>query len=524
MRAGVYVRVSIDRDGQSESPARQLADCREVAQRKGVEVVDVYEDRDTSAFSASTRRPEYERLVADARAGRLDTIIFWKLDRITRQGLRGLVGLLDLGVKLISATEDIDTTTAMGEGVAGILASVAKQESQNTSLRVTRARRAAAEAGKMSTGGPRPYGFRRDGTVVEAEAAIVREVARRVLDGESFRQIAADLNTREVPTSTGAQWHSSVLASMVRSPLRAGFQVYRGEVIGEAPERAILTPSQHQALVAAKHEPRAYRKPHHLLAGITYCGSCGGKMKTMGFRMKNGQPFPRYQCVRTPGTANCGKVAATKVGLDAHVRDVLFGALAAGHLPPDRRSPDLDAATLRRLLVEDEARLAELSRARFVDDQITEAEWKAARAPLAERMDRTTAALASLADEQARVDATRGLRPGSRDELEAWWESADDHERRDAVHAAVARVEVRPAARRGGNVFDTSRVSVYLDWSVLEKVAARGDPNAPAPQPDPADLLALDAQHAAEKIIQANPDLEPRRDEIERQIIEDGAA
>ena len=61
---------------------------------------------------------------------------------------------------------------------------------------------------------------------------------------------------------------------------------------------------------------RVFRKPYHLLAGIIYCLECGGKMKTMGFRMRNGKPFERYQCVKNLGQVNCGKVAITKRSTD----------------------------------------------------------------------------------------------------------------------------------------------------------------------------------------------------------------
>src|SRR4051794_16124130 len=126
-RAGIYLRVSQDRDGTSASPERQLEDCRAVSQRKGLEVIQIYEDRE-SAFAKSARRPEYKRLLADLEEGRIDTVVFWKLDRLTRQGLTGLHPLLALNAKLVSANEEIDTTSAMGEGIAGLLASMAKQE------------------------------------------------------------------------------------------------------------------------------------------------------------------------------------------------------------------------------------------------------------------------------------------------------------------------------------------------------------------------------------------------------------
>ncbi|HEY2330536.1 MAG TPA: recombinase family protein, partial [Acidimicrobiales bacterium] len=86
MRAILYTRLSIDRDGTAEGPDRQRADCRRLAEAKGWEVVAEYEDRDMSAFSGK-RRPGYEAVLDDLRSGRADVVLAWKLDRLSRQGL-----------------------------------------------------------------------------------------------------------------------------------------------------------------------------------------------------------------------------------------------------------------------------------------------------------------------------------------------------------------------------------------------------------------------------------------------------
>lgn len=413
-------------------------------------------------------------MLKDLEAGVIDTIVFWKLDRLTRQGLTGLHPLLALDAKLVSANEEIDTTSAMGKGVAGLLASMAEQESENTSLRVRRAHQAAAEKGTMHSGGPRGYGYTRGGLIVPEEAEVVREVARRALDGESFRSIAKDLNERGVTTTTGGPWHSSVLANLARSPRLAGLRTYNGDVY-EGSWTAILSVSDHRKLVASKSEPRVLRRPYHLLAGIIYCGECGGKMKTMGFRMKNGQPFERYQCVPAPGQVNCGHVAVTKKSTELFVKDELFAALFAGELLPDEGTPPVQRSEefLRHLLDDDRQALNDLAVTRFADRVITHAEYLAARAPLEERIVATERELADLQLEADQSDALDSLRPGKREDLEAWWERSDQHKRRDAIHAAVRRVEIRPAKRRGGNKFDHTRVTVLFNWPLLLKIAER---------------------------------------------------
>jgi hypothetical protein len=93
-RAGVYTRISLDRWGTSEAPERQLADCRDEIERRGLVLIEHYSDRDVSAYK-QVRRPQYERMLRDLRAGRLDVVVVWKLDRLTRQGIRGINQFID---------------------------------------------------------------------------------------------------------------------------------------------------------------------------------------------------------------------------------------------------------------------------------------------------------------------------------------------------------------------------------------------------------------------------------------------
>jgi site-specific DNA recombinase len=89
LTAGIYARISYVRreDGTKErlGVERQVPPCRELARRKGWTLVEpVYEDNDLSAFSGK-RRPGYEQLLADAKAGRINVIVAWHADRLTRQ-------------------------------------------------------------------------------------------------------------------------------------------------------------------------------------------------------------------------------------------------------------------------------------------------------------------------------------------------------------------------------------------------------------------------------------------------------
>lgn len=452
----------MDRDGTSEAPGRQLADCRGLAEREGLDVVEVYEDR-ASAYTRSSKRPAYERLLADLSAGRIDTVIVWKLDRLTRRGVGALGPFLADGVRVASVVEGVDTRTPEGETILAILAGQAKGESRNTSVRIRRQQQAAAEAGEFHTGGQRAYGYSRAGEVVDAEAAVIREAARRALAGESWRGIALDLNERGVTTSTGGRWYANSLVNVVRSPRLAGFRVHRGRQHRGA-WTPILTVAEHDALRRTRGESRTLRQRQNLLVGLVWCGRCGGRMRTMG--AKAGQ----YQCHSQPGAENCGRVTVSQAPAEAHVVDTLLTLLAAGHLRPGKAKPKESDEQLEQRVSECERSITELTRAHFVDRVIGYDDFLGAQRELEERAAAAEAELARREEERERARRVRGLRPGSRADLDAWWAAATAEERYDAVHAAVERVTVNPAVQRG-NRFDTRRVVVELNWELLEQIA-----------------------------------------------------
>jgi DNA invertase Pin-like site-specific DNA recombinase len=486
-RAGIYTRVSLDRDGTSESPDRQEADCRALAAKNGWQVVEVYSDRNISAFKRGVRRPEYERLLADLRFGLLDVIIVWKLDRLTRAGA-GILGLLDehKDARLVTVMDNIDTATSGGRLVISVLAEQARAESTNTSDRVTRAHQAAAANGRMHSGGSRQYGYTRDAVIVPEEAVVVSEVYKRIMSGESLRRIAYDLNERGVDTTKGNQWTSQSLGQMMRSPRLAGLRTYNGEVMRGA-WKPILRLRLHEDLLAALDKTPAVRRTvrRHLLTGLVTCQLCGGKLKTLGFRMKNGKPFERYQCVGQPGMINCGKVAIAKNSTDAYVTERLIDFLATAGLRP---LDDLgDDGELHQLLADDRKALAELVRERFVNRTIGDDAFVPARVALEERIATTEQALVVI--EQRRERSAIGSLPlGDRDALEVWWDKASMEERRHLLAKTLHRVVIHPAKRRGGNVFDTNRVEFDWRWDVWMDSAARFEDHA-----TPEQLSALTA-------------------------------
>lgn len=338
-RAAIYTRISVDRDGKSEAPGRQEADCRALAKLRGWKVTKVYSDRDLSAYSRVVERPQYDHLIRDLEDRVVDALIVWKLDRLTRRGVVGVAQFLrvleDTGAELVSVQEPfIDTTSPIGKGVLGLMASMAEQESENTSIRTKRTHLEAAKNGKMHTGGNRQYGYTKDGKVDPDEAAVILEAVDRVLTGESLRSIATDFNARGIRTSAvgkrrrprphqlvdpelldengryelRGEWRSVTLSQVLRSPMLAGMRKHNGHV-SRGTWEPIISEEIHEELLrvlASRRTDQSAEDRSHLLsgAGVIRCGECGRPMRRMSFRQKNTRDsrlFHRYQCAKQPG-------------------------------------------------------------------------------------------------------------------------------------------------------------------------------------------------------------------------------
>ena len=126
-----------------------------------------------------------------------------------------------------------------------------REESKKTSERMTAVRAREAREGKPRPSGQRGFGYSLDWmTIDEAEAALIREAADRVLRGESTYAIATDWNARGVPTVNGKQWSVNVLVTIMGSPRIAGLREHHGAVVAEGTWPAIIDRATHEQLRA----------------------------------------------------------------------------------------------------------------------------------------------------------------------------------------------------------------------------------------------------------------------------------
>src|SRR6202166_3710165 len=147
MRVAIYARCSTL---SGQDPTMQTRELREYAERRGWSVAGEYVDIGISGTKA--KRPELDRLMADAHRRRFDAVVVWKFDRFARSVshlLRALETFSVLGVEFVSLSEQVDTSTPMGKMVFTVLGAVAELERSLIVERVRAGMRNARAKGKQ---------------------------------------------------------------------------------------------------------------------------------------------------------------------------------------------------------------------------------------------------------------------------------------------------------------------------------------------------------------------------------------
>src|SRR6478672_8370589 len=207
VRCAIYTRVStesgLDQDFNSLDAQYDAAQAyiRSQAHAGWTLVRTRYDD---GGFSGgSTDRPALQQLLNDIRAHRINVIVVYKVDRLTRSlaDFAKLVELFDAhGVSFVSVTQQFNTTTSMGRLTLNVLLSFAQFEREVTSERM-RDKIAASKRKGLWVGGNLPLGYEmknRKVVVVEEEAERVRTIFRRYLELGSLNLLMADLRKRGI--------------------------------------------------------------------------------------------------------------------------------------------------------------------------------------------------------------------------------------------------------------------------------------------------------------------------------------
>ena len=293
IRCAIYTRVSTDHgldqefnslDAQYDAASAYI---KSQAHAGWALIRSRYDDGGYSG--GSTDRPDLQRLLDDIRARKIDVIVVYKVDRLTRSlaDFAKLVELFDVqGVSFVSVTQQFNTTTSMGRLTLNVLLSFAQFEREVTSERI-RDKIAASKRKGLWVGGPLPLGYAMKDdkiAVVEDEAERVRLIYRRYLELSGVNALVRDLRDKNIRTkarrrATGAT-HGGIpfgrgsLFYLLRNRFYTGEVKYKGEILpGEQPaimESELFDAVQQKLTDQWSHRNHAKTKSDHLLTGLLY--------------------------------------------------------------------------------------------------------------------------------------------------------------------------------------------------------------------------------------------------------------
>ena len=330
-RAAIYARVSDKSQAEDDktSISEQIADMETYCESRGLTITARYQE---VGKGWSKKRPEFQRMLADAKLRRFDTVVCWKSDRLSR-GMYPAAALMEVvearQIRLEAVMDAMDMKTF------GLMAAIGKIELDNFRERASLGKRGSAKQGRIPANGI-PYGYRigDDGKpdIVEAEAAIVRRIFNQYAhEGIGIPLIVRQLIDDEVPTGKpgSKRWHESHVHRILRNEAYKGTWWYGrtrqvttedGRMIYEQPKDTwievpfpplVAEETWDKVQDIKKHRvSRAKRntKVFYMLQHLVRCAECGmllgGRATRQNTVRRNGKVYhydldpPRryYQC------------------------------------------------------------------------------------------------------------------------------------------------------------------------------------------------------------------------------------
>ena len=229
MQTAIYCRVSTEEQATvGFSIHAQKDKLTKYAESNDWDIVDYYVDDGISGKNLTDRK-EVSRLIEDVKKGKINNVLIYKLDRLTRS-VKDLIYLIELfdshNCTFNSQTEKIDTSNAVGRMFVKIIGIFAEFERENLAERVTFGYEQKTKEGNYTNcNGVFGYDYlvgKGKLKVNKNEAIYVKKIFNWYLDGESMVKIAKKLKDLNVPTKRGGHWNQSTIYSILTNPLYIG--------------------------------------------------------------------------------------------------------------------------------------------------------------------------------------------------------------------------------------------------------------------------------------------------------------
>jgi site-specific DNA recombinase len=311
-RCAIYTRKShedvVEKDFNSIQAQREAGESYVNSQKANGWVLLEKRYDDYGYSGGSMNRPALKELLKDCEDGKVDVVVFYKLDRLSRS----ICDFADLSksfakwnVAFVSVTQQIDTSTSAGKMMLNLLAAFAEFEREVISERIRDKKAATRRKGKWD-GGIVPYGFSvADRKLVGRpdEADVVRHVFRRFTEIQSPKRIAMELNESGRLYRKGRKWSVKQVACMLRNVVYIGKVCYKGETYdgeheGIVDQETWDTAQAYLAGNVASGDTERRLDSMAPLKGILRCGHCDGAM-TPTYTSKGGnRKYCFYICAK----------------------------------------------------------------------------------------------------------------------------------------------------------------------------------------------------------------------------------
>lgn len=363
LKAVAYARFSSDNQ-REESIEAQVRAIKEYAERNGYALHKIYADRGVSG--TTDNRPEFQRMIDDAKNRVFDVVIVHKLDRFARNRADSAIYRQELNkhnVRLLSVLENFDESP---ESI--ILQSVIEGYNEYYSKNLRREVMKGLRENALScrfTGGIPCLGYDIDKNTLKyvinpLEAKAVKLIFKMYLDGEGYTAIISELNRRGFKTKRGKDFGKNSLYEILRNEKYSGVYVYNkavsvaangkwnrhqirneDEIIrieGGVPQ--IISKEDFQKvqekMSERKHKTASFKaKQEYLLSGKIKCGECGSSYAGNSRKATNKNPlYISYNCVRRNGSFKCKNPGVKRDDLEKLVLDRLSGAVFSKDVLP----------------------------------------------------------------------------------------------------------------------------------------------------------------------------------------------
>ena len=307
---------------------------------------------DAGFSGADMNRPALQKLLEDVRTHKIEKVIVYKLDRLSRSQKDTLFLIEDVFLKndcdFISVTEKFDTSSPLGKAMIGIISVFAQLERETIKERLTLGRDARAKKGLFHGGNSVPIGYTyKDGSLIvdEKTAPLVREIFNLYESGKSLTRVADDLNLI-CTTPRGGKWHYKNVKYILTNIIYIGM-IKSKETAFKGLHEGIISEEQFykvQSLIEQRsRDSELYKrrtgKSVSLLGSLCFCERCGRKYSRK-MLVKNKRKYYYYECrSRKNRLDNCNNKAYRMEELDNMILDEIR-KLRLEDIEREARQPD----------------------------------------------------------------------------------------------------------------------------------------------------------------------------------------